>query len=566
MLRLDLLARWARLRASARINESSKKKGDTARMYSVVNQLFHERVLEACRRVPDTPTAVPEEIFIALPERLLAKIAYLCLGATRSAKESHERPAEVSEGSIDLLAQYAKLGEDAYFLHLTSALDWQQIRKILLCHGLSPVGDSILLLADIGRSARVAACVGFPIHTMLADISWMSSNRSIRQFTSLTDAEIDTGLRVCLDKRRRLYDALGATVEIREIAPYSRQGSINREKLRHISERYHDLATTLWGLEGQLENEQIRLACTPLDQAAFSKANSLPNHMRVLTQFPRTLVALENELKPHLEILRTIAKQFNTLDENVFTYFFAQYYAQSSYRGSSLKVAVESERKFDEPFDTLDPYFQTWGEGHSTTEMITGQSPARQNPPMAAAYFPQYHVGALRLLPYTPLSLDALRIPGKDHRAVVTKMIAIDSQELKAEFIREILAATPVGQRNRLIADVGSFVALAFRRWSRQAIDEECRVLGLSGIEQILDEAPSLIAASWRQDFEAEDHAGLQEMWKTWFKACEVESFPSYVPPHVLLLLQDSEEWGEQLYEYAVRIVLLAWRLYRRVV
>jgi hypothetical protein len=49
------------------------------------------------------------------------------------------------------------------------------------------------------------------MQVMLADISWMSSNRSIRQFESLTPADIDTGLRVCLDKRKRLYEALSIT-------------------------------------------------------------------------------------------------------------------------------------------------------------------------------------------------------------------------------------------------------------------------------------------------------------------------------------------------------------------
>ena len=58
MLRFDLLAKWARLRASARIQNNSKNKGDNSRMYAAVNQLFYERVLDACRRIADTPAAV----------------------------------------------------------------------------------------------------------------------------------------------------------------------------------------------------------------------------------------------------------------------------------------------------------------------------------------------------------------------------------------------------------------------------------------------------------------------------------------------------------------------------
>src|ERR1044071_4242491 len=565
MLRFDLLAKWARLRASARIQNNSKNKGDNSRMYAAVNQLFYERVLDACRRIADTPAAVPDIGFVALPERLLAKVAYLSTGPTRSAKELIERPEGISDASVDLLSHYTRVGDDCHFLHLTSQPGWEQLKRVLMCHGLSPVGDSILLLADIGRSARLGFALNLPLHVMLADISWMSSNRSIRQFVTLDEETIDTGLRVCLDKRRRLYESLGATYDVREIAPYSRQGSINREKLMHISQRYHELGKTLWGVAGQLENEEIKFICASLDQTMFTKVGSLPEHMRVIAQFPRTLTVLENELKPHLEIIRIVARQFNTLDEEVFTYFFAQYYAQYPYRGSSLKVGVESEKKFDERFDTLDPYFQTWGEGHSTTEMLLGHKP-KQNSPLAAAYLPQYQIGNLRLLPYTPLSLNALQVPGKDHRIVISKMIAIDKRNAQEEELGEILLHTPVAQRNRLIGDILSFVMLARRRWSMQLINEECRQLGIENFEALLKTWSPILAASWQQELELSDSSAVNDMWTTWLKSCEVEPNPTYIPVHIFVLLMDESDWDGTAFASAIQVIRLACSLYQQII
>jgi hypothetical protein len=562
MLHLDSLARWARLRASTRVSPDSKGRGDTARMYAAIHQLFHERVLDACRRVSDAPYGVPDSVFVALPERLMSKIAYLCIGNTRSAKEYPEVPDDVSQESLNILNGYNKLSDDTHFVNFQSPPDWDRVKRVLLCHGLSPISDSILLLAEIGRAARLSSVTGLPFHVMLADISWMSSNRSIRQFSTLNDRDIDTGLRVCLDKRRRLYDALGATCDVKEIAPYSRQGSINREKLIHISQRYQELASTLWGLSGHLENEQVKLACTPLDQAAFVRASALPQHMKVFTQFVRALTALEHELKPHLEILRIIAKQFNTFDDDVFTYFFAQYYAQYSYRGSSLKIAVESEKKFDEPFDSLDQYFQTWGEGHSTTDMLS--SSHQQNPSMNAIYHPQYQIGSLKLLPYTPLSLDALHVPGKDHNAVMSSMISLDDPVNDRDKILSLLSTTPTVNRNRLLSDLISFIMHSSRQLGEVVISEGIRDVNYNSVYDMLRSKSSLLAESWRQEHGLEDSAALQAMWDTWLKTCEVESSPSYIPAHIYFMLMDESDWDENHFNLASDIITLSLSIYQK--
>src|SRR5262249_3311111 len=142
----------------------------------------------------------------------------------------------------------------------------------------------------------------------------------------------------------------------------------------------------------------------PLHQLPNKRSPDFPEHMLAFSQFPEATSALESALEPHLGILRVIAKQFHTFDAEVFTYFFAQYYAQDDYRGSVIKVAPISEKRFDEPFDKLDAYFRAWGDGHSTSDILTGALQTKRTTPLAVAYLPQYVINGLRILPYTPLS------------------------------------------------------------------------------------------------------------------------------------------------------------------
>jgi hypothetical protein len=163
---------------------------DNPRAYAALHQPFHEQLLDACIRVKDDPKAAPKSLFVALPERLLGKIAHVT---------ARGRPARLPSETMDVLGRYNEVAKDCRFHNLESKESLQDIRSVLICHGLSPIGDSVALLAEIGRAFRAAWSTGWDMRVMLADISWMSSNRSIRQFTSLTSEELDTGLRVCLE-------------------------------------------------------------------------------------------------------------------------------------------------------------------------------------------------------------------------------------------------------------------------------------------------------------------------------------------------------------------------------
>ncbi|MCH8479147.1 MAG: hypothetical protein LAT56_14575, partial [Wenzhouxiangella sp.] len=323
MMNLYEVAELCRLRAQESLNakaeEKARKDGAGSRVFAAANKLFHERIIEACTRVPDAPSGIPDELFIALPERLFGKIGYLACGKGRNQK-SLEKINSLDTNTKALLASYDKHASGTKFNNLESPATYNQIKHILLCHGLSPIGDSLLLLADLGRCFRASSVTGLPILAMLADVSWMSSNRSIRQIESLNEKSIDTGLRVCLDKRRRLYEAMGIKVDIKEITSFDRATGISGRKLKAIAENYTALVRSVWGEDclGRMTPMQVRRICMPLEQLPFRNGSVLPDHMVAIGQFPRALAALEHELKPHLEILRMIAKQFNTFDDEVF--------------------------------------------------------------------------------------------------------------------------------------------------------------------------------------------------------------------------------------------------------
>lgn len=52
----------------------------------------------------------------------------------------------------------------------------REINGILSCHASSPMGDSIFLLADLGRALRASAILDKPMNVMLADKDWSKYN------------------------------------------------------------------------------------------------------------------------------------------------------------------------------------------------------------------------------------------------------------------------------------------------------------------------------------------------------------------------------------------------------
>lgn len=342
MINFHTIAEWARTRANARLGGMRPADKSNPRAWAAANQLFTQRLVDACQRVRDNPMAAPVGLFIALPERLLEKAAYLCLGPERDERKSSattEIPSSVRPETAALLREYHKFGDDAMFFNMETASEFSSLKSVLLCHGLSPIGDSILLLADIGRGHRVASVLGMEVSVMLADISWMSSNRSIRQFESLTAAEIDAGLRICLDKRTRLYSALGLAHRTHVISAYDRAGVISGRKLAQISSRYLGLARAVWGaeIERPLDHDALKTVARGLELLSAEVDTGLPSHIKTLCEFPGVMGSLETSLKSHLEILRVIAKTVPSLQRRYLDLFFCSILCPTRLSGQSAQ-------------------------------------------------------------------------------------------------------------------------------------------------------------------------------------------------------------------------------------
>jgi len=66
-------------------------------MLADINQLFHERMLDAYRRVVDGTAGAPDVLFLALPGRLLGKVAYMCLDQRRRLYQELSLTPELKE-------------------------------------------------------------------------------------------------------------------------------------------------------------------------------------------------------------------------------------------------------------------------------------------------------------------------------------------------------------------------------------------------------------------------------------------------------------------------------------
>jgi len=503
---------------------------------------FRFHLLQALRRGDERkgPSTAPSRLFLAFPEKLLSKWYYLAFGEQRSKTAGHE-------GTIsNEWRLWDGLGENAKLLNFPQA----DPKAVFVAHGLSAIDDSILLLADLGRTFRAARCLRVPLRILLAGIEWISYNRSLKRF-GLPDDMIENGLRLCQDRRQHLYEALGAEVAIHEIVGYSRKGAINRDKIKLIANRYLELAEILWGKDKI--NTPVPL--TKADMALIGK--QLPQSigddsaLKILGRFPGALQRLEESLTLHLGILRTIAQHFRILSLETFSYYFAQYYAQDTFRGTHVKIAPISEKQFDEPFDKLDASFRSWGEGHDPEVGDARKSSGKR---LAAVYLPQYNIGSWEVLPYTPLSLSAVEevgiakndVEGNGHsiEKVRHRLIfisdGVDRHGKIQRLLQETLDRCGAPQLNRLIYDVLSFVQTAIMRSGRAAFDSVFNKLGmkLENILIVLDESLPKFC-----EVECEAEADIADLWLSWLDTVDREPRLDYFPSHILLATFTREDW-----------------------
>ena len=235
MLDLSGAVSLARCRIDERLAAASKNdKVPMPRSAAVAQKgaSFRAHLLDALRRGGDersTPSPAPEALFLAFPEKFLGKWYHLAYGPQRQSKG----PASSPSKDMDAWRGWDTLGSKTKNTNFVTT----QPRAVLLAHGLAAIDDSVLLLADIGRASRASRSMDVPLRVLLADVSWISYNRSLKRF-DLTDREIEDGLVRCQAARLRLYDGIGADPKVHAIVPYDKKGAISSLKIQMIAGHY----------------------------------------------------------------------------------------------------------------------------------------------------------------------------------------------------------------------------------------------------------------------------------------------------------------------------------------
>jgi hypothetical protein len=557
VINLKEAAKSARIRISERLVAANSQKKGLPQSAAIVQEgaSFRVHLFEALRRSGDernAPSSGPDSLYLAFPEKLLGKWYYLAYGPQRENKnriDNDEKPEKVWE-------EWNYLCNDTKINNLLRTTP----KSILLAHGLSAIDDSVFLLADIGRAYRISRALQIPISILLADVSWIQYNRSLKRF-NLTEEFIESGLRQCQDRRQRLYEGIGASVKIHAILPYSKKGAISAQKVQHISSHYLALAAMLWGEDkvagiNPLNNSDVAMIGKQLQ---ISMAQTSP--LQILSEFPGALKSLENALSMHLNIIRIMAQKFRILSIDTFSYFFAQYYAQDEYRGNVIKIAPVSEKNFDEPYDTLDDSFRLWGDGNDPkVEKIDLISTKKKR--MAAVYLPQYKIGDWEILPYTSLSLSATASGGtienvKEHLILLSDN-DVSFQPKVANLIKMTILRSGVVQLNRLAYDIISFIQAVNNSCGKPIIDASSRKVNIT-IESELKKIGLKLEHCYL--VECEETADMSALWSSWLDSIDSNRDMNYMPSHIYLATMTDEDWNEAAIEAMSKIIILANRI-----
>lgn len=440
----------AQLRFQEEIQRASKgKKVDQSRIKRRKNEQYPERLVRSCLGISQH-IELNDSLYalaMATPEALMSKMYYMGWGDARKQKDTNEKAPEL----MKLYGEFSSSYSIPNATDMVQKIKDDTINKSLICHGLSPTSDTILLLAELGRSVRMTKALGIKsTEILLADISWIKYNRSISQMFNKKDF-LDQ-LRVCIDKRKRLYKALGLKYTTFGISDFGESTNyIKKSNISEATQTYRELASALWGKESLSKQNADMKALIGKSFQGFSKKNlsQIPNYLKILLRFDHLGNALENSLTDELTVLRTLSELFSTFDEEVFIYYFAQYFAQSQYN-NYLKMAPYSEIKFDAPFEKNSEHFNHFIKRVEKKKIKTN----------GHVYYPQYRLGKYEILPYTSISGDIIKQKLNIQDFKSGTILLNDSYHSETDKVLGVLTETPIHHRNRLLSDLLSFLHL----------------------------------------------------------------------------------------------------------
>jgi hypothetical protein len=503
----------------------SSKNSDRSRIERRINEAYFTRLgratLGVSQNIPLTDKSL--SLAVSFPEVLFSKMLALGWNPTREQKEH-------KEGQPELLTKYFNAFNDKYklidFNKLNERINNETFKSLLLCHGLSPTSDTILLLADIGRSLRMSNSIGITdIQILLADVTWIKYNRSINQLFS--QKEFMNHLRICLDKRKRIYRALNLDYKTFGISDHNPdQNNLSKTEITKHSKNFRALAELFWGkksLEPHKE-DMLKIIGKPLSQISKKDLTNIPPTINKFIELKDGEVAkaIEEKLQSEFKILRTISELFSSFDEEVFLYYFAQYFAQTHFN-NFLKIAPLSEEKFDQPFLKYAEDFD---------KITHKEDTSIGKPESGYIYCPQYVLGSFQILPYTSVSGDVVKRVSVEEFKSKTILLD-DSYDNKIDKIIGVITTTEIQHRNRLLSDLLSFIHFLF-----QNIDIELKKPILKELEIISVDIYTQICST------TDGPVDYLNIFSDWMKS--ISNHDSFIPFHIIPYLWEEQDWTQE--------------------
>lgn len=231
--------------------------------------------------------------------------------------------------------QFSDLTE---FWNLSDLGDFDNIDGTLTCHALSPMGDSIFLISDLGRALRISSILDKQLSVLLADKEWSSYNWVVQDYGT-------HNLTKSFEWRKDLYKSLGLSVDQCNLSNIN-NGEIAKEQIEKLASEFEDFSRAVFGskyIGKKLNSKEI---------------NDLKQKIKIqLINEPKIdlleLNIFSEKLIPERTILEISLNYLRKLDQTTFTYYFTQRYHQYKYK-NFLKLAIRSEKQFDRPFFELD--------------------------------------------------------------------------------------------------------------------------------------------------------------------------------------------------------------------
>jgi len=223
-------------------------------------------------------------------------------------------------------------------------------------------------------------------------------------------------------------------------------------------------------------------------------------------------------------------------------------------------------RDFDEPCDELDNCFSSWGE--QEVPKISNFKPlTRAKQRLTAVYLPQYRLGGWELLPYTALSLDAVKQNSDGLDGVRKNVVFLaDTWDDSASKIRRLVdataARTPV-ELSRIVAGLVSFLAhLASAADMTRIVDECAAGIDGSAMAELLDDITKGLSDSYSIEAEAKSDLGALSLSR--LDALGAGQNVIYTPSHILICSMTKEDWTPCSREAAARIIGVCCSIARR--